>query len=444
MKVPVKLSVRETLSIYREILKSGRVTEPIVVEETTKVVVKGFKVLHALQLLSVEKAPSVLVDLSELKVKPITVQDLLRAAFIGPKLKEEEFEVTLTREIPGVSVELEQLTVKQENGRRALKVFNSTLELLYMGWPTPLVKLNAFSTSSRQVWAKLEGCNPFSNSIKDRVGWSMVMRAIEEGNLGEVLYEATSTNTGIALAALANILGLKAKLFVPKTVQKTSEILLRVLGAEVVRLPVSLTVEANEYVGKLSKEHGAVHLNQFENDANLEVHLKHTARELDEQLGLLNLRPTCIVGGIGTSGHMSAISIYFKSKYGGDVRIVGVQPAPNETIPGIRRRETGMKWVEWSETEFDEIIDVKLEEAIEGVLSVARSEGLLIGLSAGAVVHAFKRLSERGEASSGVYVLVFPDTGYKYVEQFESYFRLKKLEKEGKHETRLVELVEGE
>jgi cysteine synthase/O-phosphoserine sulfhydrylase/cystathionine beta-synthase len=114
---------------------------------------------------------------------------------------------------------------------------------------------------------------------------------------------------------------------------------------------------------------------------------------------------------------MSAISIYFKSRYGSSVKVVGVQPAPNEVIPGIRRIETGMKWVHW--TDFDQVIDVKRREAIEGVLTVARREGLLIGLSAGAVFHAFTKVVE----DEGVYVLVFPDTGYKYAEQLEEYFQ---------------------
>jgi len=113
---------------------------------------------------------------------------------------------------------------------------------------------------------------------------------------------------------------------------------------------------------------------------------------------------------------MSAISLYFKSKYGDQVKIVGVQPAPNEVIPGIRRIETGMKWYHW--VKFDEIIDVRQMEAIEATINVARREGLLIGLSAGAVAHAFTKIA----AEEGVYVLVFPDTGYKYAEQFENYF----------------------
>jgi cysteine synthase/O-phosphoserine sulfhydrylase/cystathionine beta-synthase len=165
-----------------------------------------------------------------------------------------------------------------------------------------------------------------------------------------------------------------------------------------------------------AKKHRATHLNQFENDANFKVHLKHTAKEMDDQLASQGLKPSYIIGGLGTSGHMSAISFYFKSKYKNDVKIVGVQPAPNEIVPGIRRIETGMKW--YHMMHFDSIVDVKQSEAVEGAITVARKEGLLIGLSAGAVVHALQKIGEK----KGVCVLVLPDTGYKYAEQFENYF----------------------
>jgi cysteine synthase/O-phosphoserine sulfhydrylase/cystathionine beta-synthase len=213
------------------------------------------------------------------------------------------------------------------------------------------------------------------------------------------------------------MLGVKAKLYIPKTIQKVSDIYLEVLGADVVRLPVGLTVEAIGQVDSQARTDNATHLNQFENDANFKVHLKYTARELDQQLQSVGLKPTCIIGGLGTSGHMSAISFYFKNKYGEDVKIVGVQPAPNEVIPGIRRIETGMKWYHWMT--FDDVVDVKQTEAIEAAINIARKEGLLIGLSAGAVVHAFNKIAR----NDGVYVLVFPDTGYKYAEQFENYFK---------------------
>lgn len=94
-----------------------------------------------------------------------------------------------------------------------------------------------------------------------------------------------------------------------------SDIFLKILGADVIRLPINLTVEAVEHVEKNANANNASHLNQFENDANLKVHLKYTAKEIDQQLMSIGLRPTCIIGGLGTSGHMSAISLYFKSRY---------------------------------------------------------------------------------------------------------------------------------
>ncbi|MEM3703945.1 MAG: PLP-dependent cysteine synthase family protein, partial [Candidatus Bathyarchaeia archaeon] len=373
-----------------------------------------------LDLLSVEKAPTFKVNLKNVEIKTsnpqlgsLSAEDVVQAGTRGPKLPPKSF--SLLAEPVKISFPLEKLMAEKRQNRRALKVYNGTLELLYEGWPTPLVRLNSLSSASRSVWAKLEYYNPFSNSVKDRIGWAMIKEAMENGKLKKVLYEATSTNTGIALTSIANILGVKTRLYIPKTIQRASDTYLEVLGAEVVRLPLSLTVEAISHVEKEAKADKAAHLNQFENDANFKVHLKYTAREIDEQLNNIGLKPTCIIGGLGTSGHMGAISYYFKTKYGDSVKIVGVQPAPNEVIPGIRRVETGMKWFHYAT--FDEIIDVKQSEAIEGTIKIARKEGLLIGLSSGAVVHTFQKIAEE----KGVYVLVFPDSGYKYVEQFEKY-----------------------
>ncbi len=423
VKQPVNVDLKEILAVYRRILNEKSVKELIVVEKTTMVVLKGHEVLEALRTLSVDKVPVFQVDSSKVKVKslqpglrPITLEAVIKAGVKGPRLPYKSFEVLIEEEIPSVEVDLNELNVwKKAEGKR-LRVYDSTLELLYEDWPTPLVKLRSFSSGDRSVWAKLEGANPYSNSVKDRIGWSMIMSALEDGKLGDVLYEATSTNTGIAITAIANLLGRRTRLFIPKTIQKASDVFLKVLGADVVRVPVGLTVEAIEEVDAKSKSEGATHLNQFENDANFKVHLKYTAKEIDEQLESRGLKPNYIIGGLGTSGHMSAISIYFKSRYGDSVKIVGVQPAPNEVIPGIRRVETGMKWIHW--VDFDQVVDVKRNEAIEGALTIARKEGLLIGLSAGAVFHAFTKIAE----DKGVYVLVFPDTGYKYAEQFEEYF----------------------
>ena len=412
------------LEAYREIMGRQSLSRPLIVERDSGIVVDGVEVLEALKLLSASKAPIILASRDEIKifrVKPVEesigIDELLEEYSRRGRLPLEEFRLEFSIKPESVPFSLRDLGVSWEMDRRRLRVYDDALSLLVDNWPTPLVRLKSFSIGGKAVYAKLEAFNPFSNSVKDRVGWSMIMEALEKGLLGDVLYEATSTNTGIALASIANILGKRAKLFIPKSIQKVSDTFLKVLGAEVVRMPVSLTVEAIGDVEAMAKRDKATHLNQFENDANFKVHLKYTARELDQQLTSIGVKPDYIIGGLGTSGHMSAISIYFKSKYGEKVKLVGVQPAPKEIIPGIRRIESGMKWVHLAE--FDEIIDVTLDEAIEGALEVARKEGLLIGLSSGAVFQAFKKIS----ADVGNFVLIFPDSGYKYAEQFEEYFR---------------------
>jgi cysteine synthase/O-phosphoserine sulfhydrylase/cystathionine beta-synthase len=422
VKPAMCIELREVLPLYAKFLDTGIVDNPIIVDWKTGVILEGHEVYQALDLLSAGKVPAIKVNIFEMKIrslqpdlKPITAEAIIEAGLKGPRLPPKSFKVLL--EPLKISVPLGELLAPEEKDRRILKVYNSTLELLYEGWPTPLVKLKSLSNDKRSVWAKLEGYNPFSNSVKDRIGWSMLNDALERGTIKQAIYEATSTNTGIALTSIANTLGVKAKLYIPQTIQKVSDVYLKVLGAEVIRLPVGLTVEAIGHVDFQARADNATHLNQFENDANFKVHLKYTARELDQQLQSVGLKPSCIIGGLGTSGHMSAISFYFKNKYKNGVKIVGVQPAPNEVIPGIRRVETGMKWLHW--VDFDEVVDVKQVEAIEAAISIARKEGLLIGLSAGAVVHAFNKISK----DDGVYVLIFPDTGYKYAEQFENYFK---------------------
>lgn len=421
LKQVFKPSLPEVLKAYRRILKEEAVYKPLLIERSSFAVLKGSEILESLKLLSASKAPAILLDKSMFRVKrlkpapeEIDLSSLLEAGI--RRLPESEFEVKASIEVRSVSIPLSSL-ISIDLDRRRLRVYESSLSLLYEDWPTPLVKLRSFSREGRRVYAKLEAFNPFSNSVKDRIAWSMIMEAMEEGQLGEILYEATSTNTGIALASIANVLGRKTRLFIPKTIQKVSDTILKALGAEVTRMPVSLTVEAIGDVDAIAKRDKATHLNQFENDANFKVHLKYTARELDEQLSSIGVKPDYILGGLGTSGHMSAISIYFKSKYGKDVKVIGVQPASGEVIPGIRRVESGMKWIHLAE--FDEIIDVTRDEAIEGVLEVARREGLLIGLSSGAVFKAFKKIARE----SGNYILIFPDSGYKYAEQLEEYFQ---------------------
>jgi len=319
-----------------------------------------------------------------------------------------------------VFVDLETLGFYEDIKPDPLRVFEDVEDLLRFSWPTPLVKLKALSRGGVKAWAKLEGFNPFSMSVKDRVGWYMFKKAVEKGRgaAPKMLYEATSTNTGIALAAMCAQYGCRLKAFIPSTVSKAGEILLKIFGAEVVRSGKPLTADILGDVEKLAEEDGAVHLNQFENDANFEVHLRFTAKELDLQVRGRKLNLKGIIAGIGTSGHLSALSFYFKNRYGDSVKVVAVQPAEETPIQGIRRIESGMKWIH--KVKVDRIVDVELAEAAKTVVEIARREGILVGLSSGAVAYAFEMLSDGGELEEGDYVLVFPDHGFKYVEQLHS------------------------
>ncbi len=198
--------------------------------------------------------------------------------------------------------------------------------------------------------------------------------------------------------------------------QKCVDYLFLAMGADVVRKESPLTVAMINSVLLDAARDGAIVLNQFENDLNFIVHLKYTAKEVDYQLRSSGITPRAIIGGLGTSGHMSAISLYFKNRYS-DVDVYGVQPAEGSTIPGLRRVETGMKWARYAE--LNKVVDVKLEEAFNTVIDVARSDGLLVGLSGGAVLYALRRLAEDGVVRGDV-VAIIPDHGVKYIEILES------------------------
>ncbi len=299
-------------------------------------------------------------------------------------------------------------------------VFVSTVELFERYKPTPLVRMSHLSAPKREVYAKLEFFNPFSRSIKDRPVFHMFMEAKKRGVLdgGKELFEATSGNTGISLAALCSIMGIKFRVYIPKPTPQITEILLKIFGAEIIRTEWgTLDMDAVKQVKEEAEKYGAVNLNQFENDDNFNSHYLFTAREIDEQLKSVRKKPDVIVAGCGTSGHIAALSKYFKKKYP-EVKIIGVVPAQGEKIPGIKGLETQPKW--FFQVEVDDVIEVTQIGAIEGAIEIARNEGLFIGLSAGAVVQAYKKVFHR--LGNGTYVLIFPDDGFKYIEAFKKYF----------------------
>ncbi|MEM4436738.1 MAG: pyridoxal-phosphate dependent enzyme [Thermosphaera sp.] len=297
------------------------------------------------------------------------------------------------------------------------RVFENVAELAEKDAPTPLVKLKSLSKNNVRVWAKLEWYHPFSLSIKDRVASAMISHALKNGLLKhQRLFEPTSTNTGLGLVGLSNFYGFKTRIYLPSTAQRCVDYLFAAMGAEVSRRSVPLTTQLVREVIEDAEREGAVVLNQFENDLNLIAHLRGTAKELDYQVKIKGLKPRLIVAGMGTSGHISALSLYFKNMYGG-VRVYGVQPSQGSFIPGLRRIETGMKWIKYAE--LDGVVDISLEEALEGVIQVSRNDGILLGLSAGAAARALSRLVDEGGVE-GDAILIVPDHGVKYIEMLET------------------------
>lgn len=378
------IALEEFMAIVGEVLRKGGVDRTVAIDPASKEVIENGKLCVVLKRMGVRYIP------------------------VSHGFAENIF------------VSLDELGFFDEINPSRYRVFMDTEELLYRNWPTPLVKLPRSSIGGRIAWAKLEGFNPWSMSVKDRVGWYMYRKAAEK--LGRfqlgLLVESTSTNTGLAIAAMCNIHNSRFRAYIPSTVSLAGELLLKIFGAQVVRSPKPLTVDLIDEVEAIAKTEDALHLNQFYNDANFEVHLRYTAKELELQIREAGMEPKAIIGGLGTSGHMSAIALYFKNRFRG-IRIYGVVPAEGTAIQGIRRIESGMKWIH--HVEIDGVVDVTPDEAAQGVVEVARKDGILIGLSSGAVYAAYKKLIEKGVIEEGDYILIFPDHGFKYVEQLSKY-----------------------
>lgn len=297
-----------------------------------------------------------------------------------------------------------------QKSSKELHVFQNVIDLLKGMWPTPLVKLNL----PGNIWAKLEYYNPFSRSIKDRTAYYLFQEALEKGS--KEIIESSSGNFAIAISILSILYNMKATIYLPETSAEETRLLLKFLGINVVVNGKS-TIESlpliEEYV---KKKKDAYHPNQFYNLTNVRAHMETTAKEIDEQLSSINLKPDIIIAGIGTGGHITGISRYMKAKYK-DVKIVGVLPAEYETIPGIRRQRIGDYIVKSSDV--DKVIEVTLEESIKGMQEVARTSGLLVGISSGATVAALNKL-EREEKEDKIIVLIFPDDIFKYISILKS------------------------
>ncbi len=276
---------------------------------------------------------------------------------------------------------------------------------------TPLVRLQRLDAGSSTVLLKLEGNNP-AGSVKDRPALSMIRRAEERGELksGDVLIEATSGNTGIALAMAAAIRGYRMILVMPDNMSVERRAVMRAYGAEIVLTPAKGSMEgAIDHARAMQSAGEGRILDQFGNADNPRAHYEGTGpeiwRDTDGQI-------THFVSAMGTTGTIMGVSRYLK-EVNPAIEIVGVQPAEGARVPGIRRWPKEYLPDIYDASRVDRTLDVSQEEAEETARDLAAREGIFAGISSGGAVAAALRVAR--EVEQGVIVTIVCDRGDRYL-----------------------------
>lgn len=286
---------------------------------------------------------------------------------------------------------------------------------------TPLVRINQLSSGPGEVLAKLESLNPMS-SVKDRIGQAMIRAAEDDGSLqpgGEII-EPTSGNTGIALAFVAAARGYRVTLVMPDSMSQERRVVLRALGAELV-----LTEAAQGMPGAIARAEdllaarpGAFMPAQFENPANPEIHYRTTAEEIWRDTGG---RVDVLISGVGTGGTLTGVSRRLK-ELNRDLRTVAVEPTDSPILSGgapgphkIQGIGAGFVPKVLDTDLIDEIITVGNDESMAMSRRAAREEGLLVGISSGAALHAACAVAARPQMSGRRIVTVIPSFGERYL-----------------------------
>ena len=277
---------------------------------------------------------------------------------------------------------------------------------------TPLVKATSLIKNPNiTLYLKLEGHNP-GGSVKDRAAYNMIKSALDRGDIDQntKLIEATSGNTGIALAMIAGIFKLNIELVMPENSTKERVQTMRAFGAKVTLTSEDIGIEGSrDYAEAKVQNEGYVMLNQFANDDNWRAHYKTTGPEIwrDTQETI-----THFVSSMGTTGTIMGTSTFLKEK-SKDIQIVGVQPTDESRIPGIR------KWPEeylpkiFNPDKVDQVIEVSQEEAASMAKRLAKEEGVFSGMSSGGAVTAALKLAET--LDRGVIVAIICDRGDRYL-----------------------------
>ena len=277
---------------------------------------------------------------------------------------------------------------------------------------TPLVRLKSIIDKPRvSVFSKLEGQNP-GGSVKDRAAYGMIKGALDRGDLksGIKLVEATSGNTGIALAMIAREFGIGITLVMPESATAERVGTMRAYGAEVILTPAEKTIEySREHAESLAAQDGYFMLNQFANPDNWGMHYKTTGPEIWRDT---EGKITHFVSSMGTTGTIMGVSRYLKEQNSA-IQIVGVQPMDGSRIPGIRRWSPEFLPEIFDAERVDRIIDISQEEATITMKRLAKEEGIFAGMSSGGAACAAGKLA--AELDEGLIVHIVCDRGDRYL-----------------------------
>ncbi len=286
---------------------------------------------------------------------------------------------------------------------------------------TPLVRINRLSTGDAEIIAKVEAFNPAS-SVKDRIARSIIDAAETSGDLkpGGTIIEATSGNTGVALAMVGAARGYKVVIVMPSSMSIERRLLIRAFGAELVLTDpkggVTAAVEEAERIRDARP--GSIIASQFTNPANPAIHRSTTAEEIlrdtDETIDIF-------IAGVGTGGTVSGVGAVLKERKP-DVHVIAVQPAESPLLTGGEAAPHGIQGLgpnfvaqTFNPSVVDEIIDIETPLALATSRRAAVEEGLLVGISSGAALAAAIQVAERPENKGKKIVVVLPDTGERYL-----------------------------
>jgi cysteine synthase B len=274
---------------------------------------------------------------------------------------------------------------------------------------TPLVELTKLNPNPNvKIYGKLEGNNP-AGSVKDRPALNMIRSAVERGDIkpGMKLIEATSGNTGIALAMIARLFNLEIELVMPSNSTRERTLTMEAFGAKVILL--ENIEKCRDYAEEQAKTDEYFMLDQFANPDNYLAHYKTTGPEIWRDT---NQKVTHFVSSMGTTGTIMGTSMFLK-EVNPDIQIVGCQPTEGSSIPGIRRWPAAYLPKIFDANRVDKIMDIDQNEATEMAQNLAKTEGIFAGMSSGGGASAAIRLAQ--ELESGVIVFICCDRGDRYL-----------------------------